>query len=256
MMKGLLFRELYLGRKFYLSTFIVQFITTGLAFLVLLSMKIGNLANLDDSIIDMEFFNGMIKALFIVALPVIYFCITGENGVHISDIKSRYYLFYDTLPVSAFQKTMIKYIIKFSLFVYALGMSMLSAWGYTVMNGIAFDRNIYLMVLAVALLALMINTYQDPLILLCKSQKAITKISGSVFVILALCYFGFAFYMMSEIQKYQQLYPDDEMKFLDDMLEKLNSLVDNFAIYVPFLMIAFFVISFVCSYFAIKRREK
>lgn len=254
-MKGLLFRELYLGRKFYISTLALQMVVTGLAFLVLLSMKIGNLVNLDDSI-DTEFFHGMIQALFVVALPVIYFAIVGDNGVHISDITSKYDLFAVTLPVSALQKTAVKYIIKGSLTLYALGASMLSAWGYTLMTGIAFDRKIYLFILAVALLALIINTYQDPMILLCKSQKAISMTKGSIGLLLMGCYFGFGMYMISEMQRYQNLYPDDGLKFIDDMLEKAMNFVNNFAVFAPFLMIAFFAASFGLSYLAIRRREK
>lgn len=102
---SLIFRELKLGRKAYIGSFVLIII---FALLMLLSMLVS---------CSQYVKNGESMDVFAICLSYMFAaltagCIAGDNGVLKSDMASGWRTYSFALPVTALEKTVAKYIVK------------------------------------------------------------------------------------------------------------------------------------------------
>ena len=98
-MKGLLFREFYLGRKYYGLSLLIFFLVAALSILVRLSMLYGNLSlSSEESFLHID---DTAKNI-LTALPciVIFITLCTDAGVVFSDFNSGWLRFCSTTPLS------------------------------------------------------------------------------------------------------------------------------------------------------------
>lgn len=116
-MKALLWREYMLGRRKMLFSLLAFVMVTILSWLVLISIKHGNLEaafkNLDKEMPGMS--QGLAQLVFYAAMFVpaqMSISLIMENGAVAADLKSGWRLFNRTLPVTAAESMGAKYILK------------------------------------------------------------------------------------------------------------------------------------------------
>ena len=107
---SLIFRELKLGRKAYIGSFILIIV---FALLMLLSMFVSG---------GQYVKNGESMDVFAICLSYMFAaltagCIAGDNGVLKSDMASGWRTYSFALPVTALEKTVAKYIVKLAAII-------------------------------------------------------------------------------------------------------------------------------------------
>lgn len=123
--KGLIYRELYLGRKGLIISCLAAIPTSVIALLVILSFKCGNLAVFSEMAEEIVFYAKL--------LPVLSLCFVGfsiSEGA-VKDEFSKWTGFRMSTPVSPWRFTFAKYFLMF--FVGCLGMIL--SWMYLGLAG-------------------------------------------------------------------------------------------------------------------------
>lgn len=108
--RSLVFRELKLTRRHCLGSFVLIVV---FALFMLLSMYVSSGEYVEGGE-KMDVFSLCLSYMF-AALNA--GCIAGDNGVHKSDMASGWRTYSIALPVTAFEKTVTKYILKFSAII-------------------------------------------------------------------------------------------------------------------------------------------
>ena len=141
-MKGLIYRELYLGRKNYLlhsAVFVFMFV---ISVLVYLSMEYGNLARLPEE--ELADSKRIINFIFSAVIPAILFMLSFiTTDVAGSDFKSRWMLFQYTTPVKEEKYILAKYIIMLGSGAAAFVLSLLNAEILSLLSGTQPEKTTY-----------------------------------------------------------------------------------------------------------------
>lgn len=260
MFKSLLYREFYISRKFYLGNLAGQILVTVLAYLVRLSMQIGNISHLPAD--DLSGVDTVTLILFIVFLPLLYYITIGDNGVHLSDVQSKYQMFSYTLPIKPIQQTTVKYIMKIicfaiaSLFSFAAVMLLKATENAATGSGDFAVDDLTSIVFVVAIAMVFLDTYKTPLLLHCRTLKECRKINVVAVIPLFLAYMIGGFSMITWINAYMAEHPDDMDGFLLILEEKALTFTEVIPPLTPVIILVLYVIGFFLSYLVIKRREK
>lgn len=260
MYKSLLYRELYLSRKFYISGIAGQVGVTLLAYLVRLSMQIGNLSHMAAE--ELSNVDVLTLILFVLFLPIVYYITIGDNGVHISDVQSKFQLFNYTLPVTPLQQTTVKYIIKLCCFgiasLFSCGAVLLLKATENAATGIGdlTADDVTPVVFVVAIAAVLLDTYKTPLILRCRTMKECTRVSAFAMLPVMIVYLGVGFLMVTWMNAYMAEHPDDVSGFVNMLEEKALAFSAYLPPLTPVIILVLYGIGFFLSYLVIKRREK
>ena len=257
-MRGLLYRELYISRKNYIGNIVAQLAATVLVLLVRLSLRCGNLANIE----SVEEVNEITFFMFSYMLPFVYFFLLFDKSVHISDIQSHYQLLSYTLPVTPLKQAAAKYIIKTVLFLYGLALSILNVFlvekimpppenAMDMGNGAIL--NMYAPVFLIAMAMLLVDTYQTPLMLCCRKNQTIHA-AGSLFVIPPILLLLIVSWFMGAYIKNHS--PEDMLTLLDSMVDKVTHAINILPAVSPLIFVVLLAAGFGLSSLAMKRREK
>lgn len=257
MAKGLIYRELQLSKKTYITSIALFLGFTLLGFLVRLSMSYGNLAKLDaDTFKSIDLYSYYVFSL-LPAVLILFSCI-GDGGVIVSDYRSRWNLFSYTLPVSEKKQAGIKYLIKACSMLLALVLALANAAiiGLISDRGLSFSMVKYILI--IMLVAVVLSSITTPMLLKYKSTNAVIFRIVGLFV---AAYLIIAMLMMSFINSFRINHPDisglnfDDV-FVDELLEKVNKIKVPFLTAAPFVITAIILISFWLTVRRLKRREK
>ncbi len=125
MMKGLFFRELYLGRKSYISITAIAFIMMLMGILIRLSMRIGNLAKLDPEAFAET--DNVTSFLSVLTSVICFMLCFGSIDVAAIDFKSKWMPFQYSSPVKEEKLVLVKYLTLVFTAIAALIPSLINA---------------------------------------------------------------------------------------------------------------------------------
>ncbi len=169
---GLIYKDLYMGRKQLLTSFCSSVLIAVFAIVILLSFRYGNLKLLEENSRSVLFNYSLFVAKY---LPVMGFCLCANSIAEISvrEEMTKWVSFRHTTPVSPFRFALAKYITMLSLGILSIGLSM----GYLKMVDEIFDLPVnhrqFAVVLLVAVLAgFMSVTLQIFMIMFRSTDKA------------------------------------------------------------------------------------
>lgn len=252
-MKGLLYRELYLSRKYYLTSLGVLLLFILLCSLVQLSMNVGNLAHVQDPDV-LEMLDPLMYMISMYFIPLIALSMTIDTGVINADHKCRWNLFSRCLPVTALQHTSVKFLIKGMVFLAVMLLSVLNDAVFSYIAGKPYGMEEFLNLFLIADIFVLTDVISFPLVLRAKSQRGLILAKDAGFLVVYIIGMVLASLYMSDYISVAGQLGDDAV--LDRMLEDLNALRKGIICFTPLIFIILEGINFGLSYLSIKRREK
>lgn len=139
--KSLVYRELVISKKFYITNIAVVVVFMVMCWLTQLSIEYGNIAKLfefetDD--IDRKTVSMLKTVIYYAFVCFVSFAsanMINDNGTALSDIKSRWRILSFTLPVKPYERALSRYIVKVMTILTALLMSIVNWLVLSAMTG-------------------------------------------------------------------------------------------------------------------------
>lgn len=268
-MRGMIYRELHIAKKYYIINIAVFLMIMLLEVLVMLSMKYGNLATMERE--DFETLDTATYYIFTYLIPVVFFILLNEGSVIISDAKSKWTLFSYATPVSVYKKAGVKFIIKISSLIIALSLSFINAAIVANLNGKSIDKMFVQIIFIIAAITVFVSCLTMPFLIRCKTEKQAGTV-GSVIGFIMIGSFYFAMYRLISNLK-ETVYSDATLQMSEEeleiffnensadiilqrVLEIVTSLRDTLSTIAPFVIIGALVGSYFLTVMQMKRREK
>lgn len=256
-MRGLIYRELYLAKKSYLTGLFVTLAVMAVGILVRLSTLYGNLAKLDEEafhITDVYTYNIFMYLPLIAAMCTFM----ADAGVIIGDSKCRFGVFSYTLPVSDVQLAAVKYIILIGSAVASIGLGLLNAAIICGISGNTLSAGIMKNILIIAAIHVFYFSLCIPLLLGFRVKAAADALSlglmGIIVLILGL--------NMDRLREWFGQFTDESGEITDAELlmehvtEKATAIRDIAAEFAPFVIIISLAAGFAATVILYKRRVK
>lgn len=259
-MGELIFRELYIGRKFYITNVLVALLFILMCSLVRLSMICGNLARLDSE--TFELIDTITYYAFTYLVAYGAFSILDDPGVILSDYRSNWRIFSYSLPVSPVKRVLVKYIIKLGAFCIAMLMSIINGCIIAAFAGRDFGTDQILNFFLLVNFWLVVDLLRAPMMLRAKSEKEFQMSMAGYFIVMAAIMFpvlGKVTMLMAEIameSEQNELSDDDAMFIMQQrMTEFLGDLHDRVLVWMPLLTIVILAVGFFVCVQMLKRKE-
>ena len=151
--KGLIFRELYLGRKNIILTMLIWLIFVVVGILFRLSMLYGNMAHRPEA--DLADAEPVLYNIFMYFPILVLMFVNWSLGRNIfSDYNSKWSLFAYTTPVSEYKYVGAKFLIMVLMSFMTFALSLANAAVLCKLNGKHFDGKIIFNVLFIVLIML------------------------------------------------------------------------------------------------------
>ena len=214
-MKGLMYKELFLSKKYRIITLSVYFIMLVMCILVKISSVCGNIANMEGK-------NMLLNTIFIVmglALPAVL-CGTCFTSQILNDEKCRFRQYSHTLPLT--EKQIVGSLYIFNLIMF--GIYLLAGWLNYFLACAVFDRNVdlkYLLyIFIIGIMSFTAFCFNSSNSYRFRSAKICTAIIVSVCIIAYLGIgFGFICLMNHYFKKRgYDMFSDDSDKEVPDAL--------------------------------------
>ena len=251
-MRGLIYRELYLGRKVYITGILTVVLFIFFGTLIRLSMLYGNLADLEEeTYYTIDLMSYYVFSYFPVAL--LFATFAGDGGVSISDYKSKWCLFTYSLPITEQQLAKVKFTIKvgFMLLSFLFGIGNLAL--FAALGGRTVDGNSMKILLIIMMFVSVVSAVVTPLTLKYKSEKAVYLRMG---IVAFLLYIGLGLslgkWMMNFQKEHPLMMPDD---IVDTIMEWLARWRDILAVLSPFVTIIVLFLGYLLTVRQLKKRE-
>lgn len=156
-LKGLFFRELYLGRRTYAAVTGIFFGIVALILLVLLSMECGNLAKLPEDVLESAKGTIRMAAMFVPA--AIFFMNTSVVvDMAPSDLSEKWLRFVYSSPVSEGKLLGVKFAVMFITAAVGYGLSALNAYAVGTLMGEPATVNDYAVIAMIMLVVVLFAT--------------------------------------------------------------------------------------------------
>lgn len=243
-MKGLLYREFYLARKFYLTNIGAAVLFTALCYLVQLSLRVGNLAHGGVDVRD-----ALDPVLYVIAMYMIPFLFMNtmlDNGVNMSDYKCRWNLFSRCLPVTPVRRVAVKFIVKFSVVFAALAICTVHCAIYSRISGFQpFDMETFLNLFLILDMIALSDLISAPLYLGARTRKQYILAQMSPMIPVLAASFLLSFKVASLIQM-----NDEEL-----IIRFFNDLRMQFLHFSPLILVCAEALNFGLCCLMSKRRE-
>lgn len=251
-MKGLLYKEFYLGRKNYLAFLALAFVFALLGVLVCLSMICGNLQSLP--IEDPEgvkvFVMIFTYAPYSILLATL-FC--GCQSVY-GDQTSGFMQFSYTLPVKAEVTVGALYLIELIILGAGLLFGNINAGIISAMTNIPLSAGTVKNMVVILACAVLLYAWELPLAFRFKNPKTVSAImvviGGGIYLAAGALFF-------TGMKQFTALADEAGAEaYLQMMMNKFTDIRDMIFPFLPFLIFAVMGISFFLSVKFCKRREK
>ncbi len=245
--KGLMYRELYLGRRSYIPTFCIFLAFVFLLFLMLLSMEHGNLANM--SVTDFEITKSMIR-LGCIFPPTMLICMTATFMVDLAptELSVNWRRFQCASPVSEAKYMGVKFFTMFLLLIFDIVLSGISALLLTTMQGKPLTFTEFSMMVMTALFIALGTTIMTVLIFLFRSLPVAV---GVTFVGM----YATAFLFMWKTGLFE-VYGDEASALFSELGAKASSFCENLLPFSPLVLLAISLIGWGLTTCILKRRER
>ncbi len=253
-MKGLIYKDFYLGRKFFLFSFLFFFITALLFVLIRLSMICGNLAHgilTKDEMDNIKTFSLYVPCL-VLFIP---FCTDG--GVIFSDYTSKWHRFCYSTSLSDTSIVSSKYIAVLIRLTFSFIISILYNLLMCAFTGDAFRPEIIAYLYMIFTAAAAFSSLYTALSFFLKNKNSV---SMTMFAIITVILIPFTFQLMNKAKEKLQneaIPTDNETDVyvilaVGEMLENVKNTIITFS---PLIIIGFAAVGFFASLTALKRRE-
>jgi ABC-type multidrug transport system permease subunit len=260
-MKGLIYREIYLARKSYISGLLSSLVISLMGILIRLSMIYGNLAHIEDAdslaVIDFYSFN------IFIYLPVFGALCTfmSDGGVILSDAKSRFDLFAKASPVSAVKRATVKYVILALSLCAGLAFGFINAAVICKISGKTLSAGTVKNILIIASFATIFFSAAIPLLIRFKTKNAPTAFAFFIAVILIVIMRLNITALTQKMQEINETVSDENSD--EEIFSYINTLFASFSgardrafcIIVPIAVLTFAVCFFLTA-ILFKRSEK
>lgn len=255
MYKSLVFREWKLSKKHYILRTVIFALLSTLFLLTTYSM--GKEADQGKSSVDgflfiMAYFIGIVAAVIVAE----------DNGVYKADVKSGWLNYSWTLPITAFEKAMSKYIFKGGLV--SVGMIttvMVIAGMYALCGGNFNIQSTYLFFIVVDAV-LLYDLVRQIIIMHAVDVKSLKKMGNIAGIILAVIFFLPEILSDSKSDPVGELFasmdPNAGEEAVFEVFDKLMDLIvipNYIGIIAILLMVVILVISFVVTWKGYERRR-
>lgn len=248
-MKGLIYKEFYLGKKNLLIFGMVAIMFAILGILVTFSMDFGNLHKLADG----EGMRSYYAQIFFY-VPYLILLLSTESCINsiFRDYSISWMDYSYSLPVSGKKTIGAKYIscgiISLSAFLIDILYSVLIA----TLSGVAYSFEILKIQLIIFVVACMVNAMLLALAYLVRDKKRMTTIEVIFF---SVVYFWGGVVAVWGEKKYG-LDENGNMIFLDILKEKLSDMGELLAPFVPVVVLVWMIVWFLAASGIYLRREK
>ena len=260
MIGALIYRELYISRKYYITNVLVSLIFMVMGILVRLSMLYGNLAGLEEelfNIVDMFTYYGLTYMISYAA-----FNLVDNTDVILSDFRSNWRMFSFTLPVTPVKQILAKYIIKLGAFCIAMVISIVNGALMGAFSGRGFGMPQILNFFIFANFWLLVNLFRGPIMLASRTEKGFQTAHWGFIIPMAaimLPLMSKVTTTMAEIGAESEaggLTADQQMFLIQEkLIGFLTELHDKVVVWMPLLTVVLIVLGFVICVQCLKRRE-
>lgn len=258
-LRGLIFRELYLGRKNIILTVLIWLIFVAVGILMRLSILYGNMANMPDA--DLADAEPALYNIFtyLPILVLMFVNVSFEKNIF-SDYNSKWSLFVYTTPLSEYKYVGVKFLLMTVMSSVTFALSLTNAAVLCKLNGKTFDGKIIFNVLYIVLIMLILFLTFYALAYRFRSEKTVGIIQAVIiFVLYALssgvvCYFMYRFN-----QEHPGLSDEEATKIFNSyfysLYDKVYGIVSAASPFIITILIALAVLLYFLSVKAMKRRE-
>lgn len=272
--KSLVYREMVISKKFYTSILGVFLLFTSFCWLVRLSLEFGNLAKLaedDDDIwkiFDMiTFFLSAYFTSFVAGV------LNSENGVVMSDVRSKWKMYSHTLPITPLQELTAKYIIKLFWIITSFLLCVLNSFLFCLASNRELTSDmimIYIWFINIWLIADIIKT---PLMLRANTEKEAARantISNIIYIFIYIAALAGMFWLQDKVMNesnerlaaIQETMPElsDNQEFINIQLPIIKDIIFDIIDKIDVLAIPTMLLILVGGFFLnlkmMKRRTK
>ncbi|MGN0431244.1 MAG: ABC-2 transporter permease [Lachnospiraceae bacterium] len=251
-MKGLLYKEFFLGRKNYLAFLVLFFAFALLGALVCLSMICGNLKSLPvQEPESVQVLAGIFTYVpYALALLAVF---SGSQSVY-SDYASGFMKFSYTLPVKAVKSVGARYLTGMIVLCTGVLLGIANAGIISTLTEIPLQAEAFKNMLVIFFLVAVLFAGELPLALKFKSSKAVSGIAVCFIVSVYLVAGGLFINGMNHFEVSPG--EDAESLYLQTVLHKYAEIRDILLPFLPVVLLAILGISFFTSVKIYKRREK
>lgn len=241
--KSLLFREYKLSRNHYLFRWIILILFLGLVFLT-------NLLNRDES---QEVKNSITMFMSLLFAIITGFVCVDDNGVYRSDINAGWHTYSYCLPISLFEKAIIRYFVKVLAILAGAGITALGCRIIAIGAGAKADMRMLFVFLFMADIYLLFEDIIRAVSLVTKDVRK-SKIFWTIVIGAAL---GILFFVPDMISIDFLNVPKDELGVaLPNMiLETVMKLIDKMDWILLPLFLVLLAAGFAATYKSYERRR-
>ena len=262
-MKGLLYREFLLMKKNMLITAAVLVVLMTIEILVMLSLRIGNLAKISENPTEAaEVSYGLFNMLNTIVAFGIFI---ADHGVTQLDFQCKWQTFSYTLPVSPYQIAGLKIgklLVGFfcglvvSLASYSLLTAITDTEALRSYNEDGFQNLILYMILLFGLYYTFLENIRIPMILKFHKESTATAVTFSIFAVLYVAIMGVIAKIMKDFKAVNPDLEDYEAGdvFFGYIKEQGMNFLHHWGWTFPILIVAFFAAGYFAIVSILKRR--
>ena len=258
--KALIYRELYISRKYYITNILVGLLFMVMGILVRLSMLYGNLAKLEEELFDLVDTFTYYMLTYMISYAA--FNLVDNTDVILSDFRSNWRMLSFTLPVTPMKQILAKYIIKLGAFCAAMVISVVNGAIIGAFSGKGFGIPQILDFFILANFWLLVNLFRAPIMLASRTEKGFQTANWGFIIPLAAIMLPLMSKVpttMAEIGAESEtggLTADQQMFLVQEkLIGYLAELHDKVVVWMPLLTVVLLVLGFVICVWCIKRRE-
>lgn len=253
-MKGLIFREFYLARKYYILSFMVFLIISLLGILTRLSMIFGNLSSMSpETFADLD--KQTLPVFTYLPAVILMISVCTDGGVTYSDYLSKWLTYCQCSPLKEIKTVTVKFICKTILLFSAIVLSTINAVIVKGITGNSFGTKTFLNLSLIATLGIIFSSLIIPMSYKYKTKNAVTVRLVGIFAVVSVP-IGFLTY--HKITKYAAI--DAGGNGTENLIEEIiikryEEILSRFSFLMPIIIITALTISFICSVNILRRRD-
>ncbi len=261
-MKGLIYRELYLSKKSYISGFVTFLMIFLIGLLFRLSTEYGNLASLAKFEGDVFRTVDIITYYESLYVPsaVIFFAMMAEHGVIIADFKSKWNTFAYTFPVREERTVFVKYLILVCSMLVGFILSILNALIICGISDRPFTFGIVKNILIIMMCILINQAINIPLLMKLRSKAKSDMVFTIAFAILLFVFSKFIkeifTKIFSEFSDIENMTESEVWELLRNFIQGIINFRDKVFLFVPIVIIAVLSSGYYASVRILKGRER
>lgn len=218
-MKGLVFRELYLGRKNYIPAILIWLLMILFEILISLSIYHGNLSRLDPGELE-KVSNTVFNTFTYATAAILVFSLCSNDTTVYSDHSSGFMIYAISTPVRESVYVGVRYIIKASFIIISFVLSVLNSLVMCRIHNRQFEiRTVYYFIVFSFLSCILCSLTS----VLSYKYKSLNKVSARIMLLFIPLYFICPKVMTDFMSKIDTQYPDITEEQRTEVINKLTS---------------------------------